>query len=173
MTNLRLVFMSLALLVLLLRAPLAAESTAIVDVRLIDGSVLKGVVTSRSPQDITLRTTDGTLRIAASRMTQASRDALLGPEDPAACQARVRDLESQVRALELENQDLRKRLAERVAVAPQSLSAPRGDASRSSAAGQSYTISSTGKRHNSRCRYYGTGRAGGSTEGIACKVCGG
>jgi hypothetical protein len=35
--------------------------------------------------------------------------------------------------------------------------------------------SSSGKRHNSSCRYYGTtkGRACSSTEGVACKVCGG
>ena len=37
----------------------------------------------------------------------------------------------------------------------------------------SYTVSSTGKRHNSDCRYYGKGRRSGPTEGIACKVCGG
>jgi hypothetical protein len=37
----------------------------------------------------------------------------------------------------------------------------------------SYTISSTGKRHNSNCRYYGKGRPSGPTDGIACKICGG
>lgn len=38
-----------------------------------------------------------------------------------------------------------------------------------------YWNSSTGKRHNSRCRYYATskGRSGSATEGVACKVCGG
>jgi len=36
-------------------------------------------------------------------------------------------------------------------------------------------ISDSGKRHNSRCRYYHNckGRAGGPTEGVACKICGG
>jgi hypothetical protein len=36
-------------------------------------------------------------------------------------------------------------------------------------------ISSTGKRHNSKCRYYGStkGRAGTSAEGTACSICGG
>jgi hypothetical protein len=37
----------------------------------------------------------------------------------------------------------------------------------------SYTISSTGKRHNSTCRYYGKGRPAGPNEGIPCKICGG
>jgi hypothetical protein len=36
-----------------------------------------------------------------------------------------------------------------------------------------YTISSTGKRHNSTCRFYGKGRSASKKEGIACKVCGG
>jgi hypothetical protein len=39
----------------------------------------------------------------------------------------------------------------------------------------SYTISSTGKRHNSNCRYYTSPRSRpcGPKDGIACKVCGG
>jgi hypothetical protein len=37
-----------------------------------------------------------------------------------------------------------------------------------------YTISSTGKRHNSNCRYYGKGRSVSDRKrGIACKICGG
>ena len=38
-----------------------------------------------------------------------------------------------------------------------------------------YWLSSTGKRHNSSCRYYKSskGRACGAKDGVACKVCGG
>lgn len=36
-----------------------------------------------------------------------------------------------------------------------------------------WTISSTGKRHNSGCRYYGKGSACGPAAGVACKICGG
>jgi hypothetical protein len=37
-----------------------------------------------------------------------------------------------------------------------------------------YTISSTGKRHNSNCRYYGKGRSvSDRRRGVACKICGG
>ena len=39
--------------------------------------------------------------------------------------------------------------------------------------GLGHSISSTGKRHNSRCRYYGTGKPCGAGDGIACKICGG
>ncbi len=36
-------------------------------------------------------------------------------------------------------------------------------------------ISSSGKRHNSRCRFFnsGKGREGSATEGVPCKICGG
>jgi hypothetical protein len=40
--------------------------------------------------------------------------------------------------------------------------------------GLKFTISSTGKRHNSTCRYYGKGRSVSDRKrGIACKICGG
>ena len=45
----------------------------------------------------------------------------------------------------------------------------------SSAAVEYWITTSSGKRHNSGCRYFQTsrGRPGGSTEGTACKICGG
>lgn len=41
--------------------------------------------------------------------------------------------------------------------------------------GGSFWLSSTGKRHNASCRYYGSGkgRSCGASDGVACKVCGG
>ena len=37
-----------------------------------------------------------------------------------------------------------------------------------------YRLSKTGKRHNSKCRYYySKGRSCSKDEGVACKVCGG
>jgi len=41
--------------------------------------------------------------------------------------------------------------------------------------GGGYWLSTTGKRHNPSCRYYGSskGRSCGASEGTACKVCGG
>ena len=42
-------------------------------------------------------------------------------------------------------------------------------------AGGEWWLSSSGKRHNSGCRYYKTskGRACGADDGVPCKVCGG
>jgi hypothetical protein len=39
--------------------------------------------------------------------------------------------------------------------------------------GSGYSISSTGKRHNSGCRYYNPSKPCGSGDGAACKICGG
>jgi len=39
--------------------------------------------------------------------------------------------------------------------------------------GSGYSISKTGKRHNSGCRYYNSSYSCGPNDGIACKVCGG
>lgn len=36
-----------------------------------------------------------------------------------------------------------------------------------------YSISSTGKRHNSGCRYYNPSKPCGPSDGVACKICGG
>jgi hypothetical protein len=49
------------------------------------------------------------------------------------------------------------------------------DAVEAESDGKSRCISSTGKRHNSSCRYYGTGKCKpcGPKDGVACKVCGG
>jgi cell division septum initiation protein DivIVA len=43
------------------------------------------------------------------------------------------------------------------------------------AGGHGYWLSSSGKRHNSNCRLYGTsrGRPCGASDGAACKLCGG
>ena len=154
----------------------ADPDPAPVEVRLVDGTVLKGQVTATSATDITLRTDYGVLRLPADRLAPESRRALLKPPDPAACAGRVRDLEAQVTELEAENQQLRKRLAAAAAAPPPQspqtlLSAPTSN--QRAADGLSYTISSTGKRHNSNCRYYSVGRPCGPQDGVACKVCGG
>ena len=103
--------------------------------------------------------------------------------DPQKLLERISELETTVESLRRDNAALRQL---QIATAAQPLSPappPRGreliplanslNSSGSAAADSSYTISSTGKRHNSTCRYYGKGRQCGPTDGIACKVCGG
>jgi hypothetical protein len=105
-------------------------------------------------------------------------------------------LKSENAALKQENQVLRKLVFEKQSFAPaQPVSSPTPSsvstpppappptpsAARvvptkpSSAAVEYWITTSSGKRHNSGCRYFQTsrGRPGGATEGTACKICGG
>jgi len=107
------------------------------------------------------------LSLSAAGPLSAQTDA--GPGD-AALRAKIAQLESALRKLQEENALLRKQLAEpeRKVAKPAEMPAkilPDG----------ARWISSTGKRHNAGCRYYGKGegRTAKEGEGVACKVCGG
>ena len=105
-------------------------------------------------------------------------------------------LKSENNALKQENQVLRKLVFERQnapqpppvsSPTPSSVSTPPPTApytpsparvvpsKPSSAAVEYWITTSSGKRHNSGCRYFQTsrGRPGEATEGTACKICGG
>jgi hypothetical protein len=157
-----------------------------VEAKLVDGSTVKGVVTARSASEVSIRTEFGTLRIPAAKLTAESKKRLLAaPVSSADQEAAIAKLEARIAALEAENQDLRKRLvaasqaAPRTSVTPSSGLTPSTPSSvrritpTTEGGGLSYTISSTGKRHNSRCRYYGGGSPCGPNQGVACKICGG
>jgi hypothetical protein len=97
-------------------------------------------------------------------------------------QARISNLELLVERLRAENVALRTEIQHNKtgdAVRPQAPTAPAPkpalESEDATSAYASYWISSTGKRHNSRCRYYDSskGRKGTSSEGVACKICGG
>jgi hypothetical protein len=104
-------------------------------------------------------------------------------------------LKSENAALKQENQVLRKLVFEKQSFAPaqpvssptpSSVSTPPPTApytpsparvvpSKPSSAVEYWITTSSGKRHNSGCRYFQTsrGRPGEATEGTACKICGG
>ena len=108
-------------------------------------------------------------------------------------------LKSENAALKQENQVLRKLVFEKQSSAPtQSVSSPTASSvvpsappaptaspstpsparvvpSKPSSAVEYWITTSSGKRHNSGCRYFQTsrGRPGGANEGTACKICGG
>jgi hypothetical protein len=92
----------------------------------------------------------------------------------------VEQLRRENEFLRKENQELRRLLGSRGAATP--VTAPLADqqrvtspapASSSTPATQKWSLSSTGKRHNNTCRYFGSGRYCGPNEGVACKICGG
>lgn len=105
-------------------------------------------------------------------------------------------LKSENAALKQENQVLRKLVFEKQSFAPaQSVSTPSTSSvstptsptppstpsparvvpSKPSSAAEYWITTSSGKRHNSGCRYFqnSRGRPGSANEGTACKICGG
>lgn len=158
----------------------------VVEAKLIDGSSVKGIVIARTATEISLRTELGTLRIPAGKLTAESKKSLLAaPVSPVDHEATIAKLEARIAALEAENQDLRKRLVAATQAPPRNSLSPSSGLTPSTASsvrkftpsdevgGMSYSISSTGKRHNSRCRYYTPGTQCGPNQGVACKICGG
>jgi len=150
-----------------------------IEINLLDGSRIKGRVMSATPNEITFMTDFGVSRIPLEKLTPESRQAVtMGAKpDVDALLRRIAELEAKVSQLQQENESLRRQAVAsptptyRSPSGAQSLT-PSGSTTQP-AAGGSYTISSTGKRHNSGCRYFGTGRSCGPTDGIACKICGG
>jgi hypothetical protein len=153
----------------------AAKST----VKLVSGEVMSGTVGAVKDGSLSLITEYGPVRIPLEKISPESR-AKLGisgdAANTAALAARVRELEALVERLREENATLRRAGASPVAANPavSRVTQSSGASVENPGVGTGYRISSTGKRHNSRCRYYNSaGRAGTASEGVACKVCGG
>lgn len=128
---------------------------------------------SATASEVTVMSDFGVLRIALDKLTPASRaevTSLSKPDNEALLQ-RIQQLEAQVAQLQQENEALRRQAVSSTS-SPARTFAPQSPQSGSESGG-SYTISSTGKRHNSGCRYFGSGRSCGPNIGIACKICGG
>jgi|GEM_PF-1217862 len=177
---------ALWLLCLSLACPAAAEPAAAkaVTLNLVSGDTLTGTVSGIRDGEVSLATDYGVVRVPAEKLSAESKR-LLGISAGASggevesLRTRVRELESLVERLREENAAMRQGPAaagtntQAVPAAPQSAPAvPRTQPAAGSATG--FRISSTGKRHNARCRYFSSnGRACGPSEGVACKVCGG
>lgn len=154
-------------------------------VKLVSGETMTGTVGSIRDGSFSLITDYGPVRIPVDKLTAESRTRLgvTDKVDVAALQKRISELEDLVARLREENANLRKAATPVAPVSPQPYVSPgassgiRGGGTPTvepSASGGGYRISSTGKRHNSRCRYFTSkGRACPSNEGVACKICGG
>jgi len=147
------------------------------ELSLLDGSKIKGRIMTTTASEVTVMSDFGVLRLPLDKLTAESR-AKVGEgakPDTEAMARRIAELEAKVAQLQNENEALR---TQRVA-APTPTYKPSGVNSLSSGANsavtasQNHSLSSTGKRHNSGCRYFGSGRACGPTDGVACKICGG
>ena len=163
-------------IVLFLLPAIAADAPT--ELSLMDGSKIKGKVTSSNGAEVTVMSDFGVFRIPVEKLTPESRQSVTQSTKPDtdSLLRRISELEAKVAQLQQENESLRKQVVTTPVPAyrpsgTQSLK-PSG-ASSGQSSGLQYTMSSTGKRHNSHCRYFGTGRACGPTDGVACKICGG
>ncbi|WP_009962601.1 hypothetical protein [Verrucomicrobium spinosum] len=177
----------LLVLVLLAFPGFAGQET--MDLLLNDGSKIKGRVMSVTASEVTVMSDFGVLRLDLQKLTADTRAKLseTSKPDSAALLQRIVELEAKVSQLQQENEQLRRGAlavstpARTPAYTPspatgiRSLSPGSGSGASSSEApaASRWTISSTGKRHNSGCRYYGSGRSCGPGDGVACKICGG
>lgn len=175
MKCLAVLFAALACLLPVLAAEIPME------LNLIDGSRIKGRVMSSTGSDITVTSDFGVIHIPMEKLTPESRRAVTEATKPDvdSLLKKVAELEARISQLQQENETLRKQMAARPAsggnaAGSSALAPPASTAgSQPSAAAGGHTISSTGKRHNSGCRYFGSGRPCGPNDGIACKICGG
>ncbi len=166
-----------------------ASPKAAKKLQLVEGDSITGTVSGVKDGSVSVITDYGVIRVPVLQLTEASRKEL-GISSTASVeqlQKRVTELEALVERLRAENSDLRKQQASTPSAPAspgtrvQSLVGGSGGTVQPKAtpapatSGAAFWISTTGKRHNARCRYYGTskGRSGSATEGVACKVCGG
>jgi hypothetical protein len=156
----------------------AIAADAPMDIGLMDGSKIKGRVVSTTASEVTVMSDLGVFRIPLEKLTLESRKAITSGSKPDVdtLLQRIAELEGKVSHLQQENESLRRQAVASPTPAHRtsegSSFSPPGSPTKATVGG-SYSLSSTGKRHNSGCRYFGSGRSCGPTDGIACKICGG
>jgi hypothetical protein len=145
-----------------------------------DGSQIKGRVMSATASEVTMMTDFGLIRIALEKLTPESRAKITDGTKPDldALLKKIAELEAKNAQLQQENEALRRQALAAASPGARSASSsnsftPSSSVPQQPASGGGYSISSTGKRHNSGCRYFGSGRSCGPTDGVACKICGG
>jgi hypothetical protein len=167
-------------------SPLAGQQPAEtkrdpVKISLVGGDTITGTVSGVADGNLSVITDYGVIRVPVERLTDESRKKLGITLDAnvVRLQKRIAELEALVERLRAENAQLRRQpLPTPTPTQIQPLTGGGGTnkvtPSQPAQAG-AYWISTTGKRHNPRCRYHGTGkgRSGSATDGVACKVCGG
>jgi len=150
----------------------AAPSAENTTIKLTSGESMTGKIAGVNDDSLNLATEYGVVRIPVSKLTEESKKKLNLPEetDVAKLKARINELEGLVASLREENASLRKS-GNPDASTP---ATPTAKAQPQESTGITYRLSKSGKRHNSRCRYFkSTDEECTANDGVACKVCGG
>lgn len=154
-----------------------AATTGKQTIKLVSGDTMTGTPGTVRDGSLSLVTEYGPVRIPVEKLSAETKTKLgISAEvDTESLRTKIRELEDLVARLRDENAALRRGAAPAVQPAVGGTStAARVTPPAAGGDSAGYKISSTGKRHNSRCRYFNSaGRAGTATEGVACKVCGG
>ena len=149
-----------------------------VTIKLTSGETMTGKVGGIKDESVSLMTDYGVVRIPVDKISEESRQKLnIQPEsDVSKLKSRVTELEALVATLREENANLRKKGASGTPATPGTQATPKPEAAKTSTGDAAFTfkLSSSGKRHNSRCRYFkSAGDTCGPNDGEPCKVCGG
>lgn len=171
-----------ALSPLVAQQPVADAGREPVQLALVGGDTITGMVSGVAEGNVSVITDYGVIRVPVERLTDESRKKLGVTVDAniVQLQKRIAELEALVERLRAENAQLRSKPA--LAPSTPSTIQPLTGGAKTNQVTPSppaetggYWISSTGKRHNARCRFYATskGRKGAASDGVACKVCGG
>ena len=148
-----------------------------VTLKLLTGESMTGTMGDIRDGSVSLITDYGPIRVPLDKLS-ADTKTKLGISDKVdveSLQIRIRELEDLVVRLRDENAALRLAASSLPAATTVQPATGAGIVTTPpSADGVTYRMSSTGKRHNSRCRYYSSkGRDCGPSDGVACKICGG
>ena len=147
-----------------------------ISLKLIGGDTISGSPGPVKDGSVSMVTEYGVVRVPVEKLSEESKAKLgiTGAVEAPALKKRIAELEALVERLREENATLRK--ASQPGIVPSPIPATRQGIvpNPQPISGGAYRLTSTGKRHNSRCRYFSSaGRACSATEGVACKICGG
>lgn len=169
------------LLFLLVSAPavtsqVSQAASGKVTLKLVTGESMTGTMGDVRDGSVSLITDYGPVRVPVEKLSAETKTKLgiSDKVDVESLRKRVRELEDLVVRLREENANLRQAAAARPVASESPATGASTRPSTPSSDGLTYRMSSTGKRHNSRCRYYSSkGRDCGPSDGVACKICGG
>jgi hypothetical protein len=152
------------------------RGSAKVTLKLVTGETMTGKVSGVKDGSVSLITDYGPVRVPVEKLAAETKSQLgiSDKVDVESLRSRILELEDLVARLREENANLRRSASSPPTPVVQPPTAAGVRTSASSTDGVKYRMSSSGKRHNSRCRYYSSeGRECGPSDGVACKICGG